>query len=350
MNTTFVIFAAFGFVILVGVIAFLVSVLLKKRYADISQNQAIGDLQKTMTTMQVQIMEHLANQLNAMQGRLDMSSGALNKEMRSFVEKSTEISGLLKNVEQSMQGVQTFQEIFKSPKLRGTWGEASLEHLLSQFYPKELYELQHMFVSGERADAVFKLPDGRMLVIDAKFPAENFTKLVEVPTEIEKDIARAAFVRDVKARIDEIATKYILPDEGTLDYAMMYVPAEAVYYEMINPSSPMRKEDITGYAWNKKIVVTSPNQLYLHLKTIEHWFHDVQMSRQTQEIIKRFTRIKKDGEKLADDFRLLGKHLGNAQGAYDSSEKRLGLLVGKVDQLTKGNIESKELESGEENE
>ncbi len=342
MQTFLIIASALGLVVVGALAAWIVLGSRKKEAADASQNQALDELKKSMAAMQVQMMEHLASQMNAMRGSFENSSRAVSQEAKSFTEKFTEMSELLKRVREGVQNVESFQEIFKSPKLRGTWGEASLEHLLSQYYPKELYELQYMFSSGERADAVFKLPDGRMIAIDSKFPAENFVKFVEAQSDSERETGRKNFVQDVKARIDEIAGKYILPSENTLDYAMMYVPAEAVYYEMINPASAAGKDDMIGYAWNKKVVMTSPNQLYLHLKTIEHWFRDVQLSKQTHEIIKQFSRIRKDGDKLADDFRLLGKHIGNAQGAYESSEKRLGMLVTKVDQLTKGKVEEEQ--------
>ena len=355
---TFVLVASAMGLVIVGAVAAWVFLNSKKEQAvDQTQNIALDELKKTiaalqaqMSSDQIQIREHLANQMNVMRGSFENSSRAVSQEAKSFTEKFVEMSELLKRVREGVQNVESFQEIFKSPKLRGTWGEASLEHLLSQYYPKELYELQYMFSSNERADAIFKLPDGRMIAIDSKFPAENFVKLVEANGDAERETSRKNFVQDVKARIDEIATKYILPSENTLDYAMMYVPAEAVYYEMINPASALGKDDMVGYAWNKKVVITSPNQLYLHLKTIEHWFRDVQMSKQTHEIIKQFGKIRKDGDKLADDFRLLGKHLGNAQSAFDSSEKRVGMLVNKVDQLTKGKLDEEPLLEAEKQE
>lgn len=341
MNTTF--FVVFGVLLglvllsLVGVIFFL----LRKRDIDASQNKEVKELREAITNMQIQLMEHLATQLNSMRGSLENSSTLVNKEARLFTQSITEMREVLKQVHTSVKDVSSFQEIFKSPKLRGSWGEASLEHLLAQYYPRELYELQYMFSSGERADAVFKLPDGKLVAIDSKFPVDNFSKMVEAQTDFEKEQAEKNFIADVKARIDEIATKYILPSEETVDYAIMYVPAEAIYYEMVNPGTKSTREDVVSYGLRKRVVITSPNLFYLTFRTIEHWSKDVQFSKQTREIIKRFEQVRKDAEKLSASFSKLGKHLSNAQSSYEDSSKRLEFITDRVDRLIKGNNEEK---------
>ena len=155
--------------------------------------------------------------------------------------------------------------------------------------------------------------------------------MINSESEEKKIQYRQKFLNDIKSRIDEIAQKYILPSEDTVDFALMYVPAEAVYYEiMFN----LREKDICDYAWKRKIVLTSPNTIYLTLRTIEHWFRDTQISKQTQEILKRLSRVHQDADKLMEDFRKLGNHLKNALSAYDNSEKRLSLFSERVEKLT----------------
>ena len=139
------------------------------------------------------------------------------------------------------------------------------------------------------------------------------------------------FISDLKGHIDKIAGKYIIPSESTVDFALMYVPAEAVYYEIVNNVG--REFDLTSYAWSKRIIMTSPNTIYLTLRTIEQWFKDTQISRQTQDILKRLDKIQQDASKLMQDFRKLGSHLKNAQASYDTSEKRLSLFSDKVERL-----------------
>lgn len=258
-------------------------------------------------------------------------SKTMNDQISSFTKEATQIKEDLKRVQESVKDVSTFQDIFKSPKLRGQWGEASLEHILSQHFPAELYKIQYLFPSGEQVDAVLFLPNGRVLPIDSKFPSENFDKMINSAGETEKNFFRKTFLEDVKNRINEIAVKYILPSEGTTDFALIYIPAEAVYYEIINNIG--KDVDVAAFAWSKKIILTSPNTIYLTLRTIEHWFKDTQISKQTQEILRKLGKIHQDGEKLMDEFRKLGSHLRNASSAYDDSEKRLSLLDEKVEKL-----------------
>jgi len=296
---------------------------LKRGNADEKQTGAIRDLERRLTDL-------MSGQLKEIRDSQVGDSREMHKQIFSFTKEATQIREDLKQVQDRVKDVSTFQEIFKSPKLRGQWGEASLEHILSQHFPQELLKRQYLFSSGEQVDAVLKLPDGKILPIDAKFPVENFSRMIEAPQE-EKGLFEKKFVEDVKARINEIATKYIIPVEGTVDFALMYIPAEAVYYEIVNNLS--RKFNLTDYAWSNKVILTSPNTIYLTLRTIEHWFKDTQISRQTQEILKRLNKVHQDAGKLMNDFRKLGSHLKNAISSYDNSEKRLDMFSDKVDKL-----------------
>lgn len=310
----------------------------RKSKIDERQTEAIRDLERRLTDL-------MTSQLDKIRGNVDGTSRVLHEQIRSFTKEATQIREDLKQIQETVKDVSSFQEIFKSPKLRGQWGEASLEHILGQHFPSELYQRQYLFSSGEQVDAVLKLPNGRILPIDAKFPSDNFGKMVEAASETEKIFFRKKFVDDVKFRVDEIASKYILPSEGTVDFALMYIPAEAIYYEIANNIS--KEVDIASYAWSKKIILTSPNTIYLHLKTIEHWFRDTQISKRTQEILKKLSRIYQDAEKLMDDFRKLGSHIRNAGSAYDSSEKRLSLFSERVERLLETG-ETKQLEESTE--
>jgi len=296
----------------------------RKSKVDKTQSDAIRDLERRLTDVMI-------GQLDKIRGSVDGTSQAMNNQMRSFTKEATQIREDLKQVQATVKDVSTFQEIFKSPKLRGQWGEASLEHILSQHFPKELYKVQHLFSSGEQVDAVLKLPNNLVLPIDSKFPSENFDKMVKAGTETEKSFFKKSFLEDVKNRINEIATKYILPAEATTEFALMYIPAEAIYYEIV--SSLGKELDVAAFAWSKRVILTSPNTLYLTLRTIEHWFKDTQVSKQTYEILKKLARVHQDAEKLMDDFRKLGSHLRDASSAYGNSEKRLELLDDKVEKL-----------------
>jgi len=320
MNSLILILIAF----LAALVAVVVIFYFRKSKTDIRQTDAIRDLERRLTDLMI-------GQLKEIRGSVDGTSQAMNDQMRSFTQEATQIREDLKQVQATVKDVSTFQEIFKSPKLRGQWGEASLEHILSQHFPKELYRIQYLFSSGEQVDAVLKLPNDLVLPIDSKFPSENFDKMVKAANETEKAFFKKSFLEDVKNRINEISTKYILPAEQTTEFALIYIPAEAIYYEIV--SNIGKEVDVAAFAWSKKIILTSPNTLYLTLRTIEHWFRDTQVSKQTQEILKKLAKVHQDSEKLMDDFRKLGSHLRNASSAYGDSEKRLGLLDEKVEKL-----------------
>lgn len=299
--------------------------LTRKSKVDEKQSEAIRDLERRLTDLMI-------NQLKEIRGSVDGTSQAMHQQISSFTKETVQIRQELKQVQETMKGISSFQEIFKTPKLRGQWGEASLENqILVEYFPREFYQTQHLFSSGEQVDVVLKLPNGKLLPIDAKFPLENFGKMMEAESEKERKNFRKKFIEDVKLRINEVASKYILPSENTLDFALLYIPAEAVFYEvMFN----LKEEDIANFARSKKVVLTSPNTIYLTLRTIIDWFRDTQISRQTQEILRRLNRIQEDAGKLMENFRKLGIHLRNAISAYDNSERRLSLFTDRVEKLT----------------
>ena len=298
---------------------------LRKSKTDEVQSNAIRDLDIKLTNL-------IAGQLKEIRDSQSGASKAMYQQMNSFTKETVQISEKLKRVQETMKDISSFQEIFKSPKLRGQWGEASLEQILSEYFPPEFYKRQYSFSTDKQVDTVLKLPNGKLLPIDAKFPFENFIKMMEGNTDTERKIFRKRFIEGVKFKINDIASKYILPSENTVDFALMYIPAEAVFYEIV---FNLKEEDIASYARSKKVVLASPNTIYLTLRTIVDWFRDTQISKQTQEILKRLNKIQQDSQKLMGDFRKLGGHLRNALSSYDNSEKRLSLFADKVEKLTK---------------
>lgn len=325
-----------GIVFVGAVTATVIFFLNKKTKTDEKQSEAILSLERRLTDLMI-------GQLKEIRGSVDGTSRAMHEQISSFTKEATQIREDLKQVQEAVKDVSTFQDIFKSPKLRGQWGEASLEHILAQHFPAELFKIQYLFSSGEQVDAVLKLPNGKVLPIDAKFPSDNFEKMINAAGDTEKSFYKKTFLEDVKFKVQDIAQKYILPAEDTTDFALMYIPAEAIYYEILNNIG--KELDIAAFAWSKGIILTSPNTIYLTLRTIEHWFRDTQVSRQTQEILKKLAKVHQDAGKLMEDFRKLGSHLKNASSAYGDSENRLRLLDERVEKLVEVG-ESKKLEDG----
>ncbi|MEK7582923.1 MAG: DNA recombination protein RmuC [Patescibacteria group bacterium] len=340
MNTIFYVFIG---IIGGGMVAFFL--LRSRKSQDNSQDQSMLLLNQRLDAMQAATHQALrdtvklvADQLKDSRESVERSSQTVHKQVEGFTTGLTQLTENLKQVHESVKGVSSFQDIFKSPKLRGIWGEASLESSLQQFFAREGYALQYYFKSGEAVDAILKLPNELILPIDSKFNWENFEKMVNAETDANRAIYQKQFFSDVKKKIDEIASKYILPSEGTTDLALMYVPAETVYYEIINN---IKDVDIPTYARNKKVWLVSPNTFGLSVSAIRHWVKDIQLTKQTKDIMKRLERIATDGHKLGDDFRKLGNHLSNARSSYEDSEKRLTLMVDRVQNVV-------ELEGGEE--
>ena len=268
---------------------------------------------------------------------------AVHQQVQGFTQGITQLQEGLKNMHESVKSVSSFQDLFRNPKLRGQWGEMSLEASLAQYFPRDRYLIQHYFSSGEAVDAALKLPNDILLPIDSKFNWDNFQKMVNSDNDIHRDSYRKLFLSDVKKKVDEISSKYILPAEGTTDFALMFVPAETVYYEMINN---IKDVDIPEYARKKKVMMVSPNTFALSVSAIHHWYKDVQINKQTQSIIKKLERVVADSSKLSDDFRKLGNHLSNAKSSYDDSEKRLSLIVDRVKNVVEiGGEEQEKLET-----
>lgn len=265
------------------------------------------------------------------------------QQVQGFTQGMTQLQEGLKNMHESVKSVSSFQDLFRNPKLRGQWGEMSLEASLAQYFPKDRYIIQHYFSSGEAVDAALKLPNDILLPIDSKFNWDNFQKMVNSDNDIHRDGFRKLFLSDVKKKIDEISSKYILPTEGTTDFALMFVPAETVYYEIINN---IKEVDVSEYARKKKVMLVSPNTFALSVSAIHHWYRDVQVNKQTQSIIKKLERVVADSAKLADDFRKLGNHLSSAKSSYDDSEKRLSLMVDRVKNVVEiGEAEQEKLDT-----
>lgn len=235
-------------------------------------------------------------------GNVQASLGRLEETNKRIVEISADISGL--------------QNLLRAPKFRGELGETLLGNLLSQVLPKENFSLQHRFRSGDTVDAVVVI--GKYLLpIDAKFPLENFKKFQEANSEDDKKANWRLFVRDVKNRIDEISKKYILPDEGTFDFALMYIPAESVYSEI------SQDEEISNFAKNKKVISVSPNTFYAYLQAVCHGLKGINIERNVRNIVAQLERLRIDLKKFQEDFDLVGGHLSNAAKKYDDARTRL---------------------------
>ncbi|MBZ5647266.1 MAG: DNA recombination protein RmuC [Acidobacteriia bacterium] len=247
---------------------------------------------------------------------LQKQVGEMSEQARALAEASKSITSL--------------ERALTAPKARGGFGETSLEALLQQVFAAHQYQMQYPFKSGEVADAMLFFPQGSV-VIDSKFPLENFRRITDAATDLEKKAARREFIKDVKKRIDEIATKYILPAEGTLPFALMYVPAENVYYEAV-----IREEegsDLYGYSVERHVMPVSPNSLYAYLHTIMVGLNGMRISQRAEAILREIQSLRVELGKFADEYQTVGKHLRNASTKFDDSARQLGKVETRVSGL-----------------
>lgn len=299
------------------------------------------------STRQISELRHELNErLKEDRESFERTTQGINHHFSDFKIGITKMDEALRQVGDSVKEVSLFQQIFRTPKLRGRWGELALGHILSQYFPKDMFDLQYYFKSGEAVDAILKLPDGKLLPIDSKLSYDHFERMIQSKNDSERELAKKSFATELKREIDDIAKKYIIPPERTTDIAIMYILAEAAYFE-INSSLP----EIIEYARSKKVVLASPNTFYLMIQFIQHWARDRQIGRQTQNFIKRMERVILDAKKLSESFAKLGKHLTDARSSYDESDRRLEFLKERTEKLVELDVkEFKQLESQEEDE
>lgn len=260
-----------------------------------STNKTIHAAMNTNSDQMVRTLQENSRQLNE---RLDKAAAVIRNV-------GVEV-GQMSEIGRSMRELQTF---LKSPKMRGNIGEEILKDLIGQMFPKNSFHLQYQFKSGEKVDAVIKT-DAGILPIDSKFPLENYQKMVQTEEKIEKENFEKEFVRDIKKHIDTIAKKYILPDEGTMDFALMYVPSEAVFYELCNQTVLM------DYARKQRVYFVSPSTLYAHLQTILLSFEGKKIESRSREVFRLLRSMQLEYDKVNDNLLVLGKHLGNAQAQF----------------------------------
>ena len=286
------------------------------------------------------VTSHVNSQLNSVAQQLQNATGQIAQRMdnaaRVVGDVKKDLGELSKATQQVFdvgKDIASLQEILRSPKLRGGLGELFLGDLLAQILPPTNYKLQYTFKNGARVDAVIQLTDG-LVPIDSKFPLENFRRLLESQTDEEKKANRKRFISDVKKHIDAIASQYIQPDEGTFSFALMYIPAENVYYEtIIKDESFGEEKGITSYAFAKRVIPVSPNSFYAYLQTILLGLRGLEISEQAKEILSHLGRLKVDFDRFIKDFEVVGSHLNNARTKYDDAAKKLERFHDKLASL-----------------
>lgn len=273
----------------------------------------LKDVSTRMENQAVQTDRKMAQNMTTFNERIDKTSQVISQVQKNIGEFA-EIG----------RGMKELQEFLSSPKLRGNIGEQVLKELLSQFLPAKTYALQHTFKSGEKVDAIVKTSRG-LIPIDAKFPMENFKRLMQEESATLREVHRKEFIRDVKKHITDISKKYILVNEGTVDYALMYVPSESIYYEIIV------LEELQTFASTKRIMIVSPMSFYAYLHAILMSFEGEKIQSRAQDILLALRDLKKDYDATNDSFGVLHKHLTNAYNQAGQVTKSFNSFGNKLE-------------------
>ena len=315
--------------ILFIILAVLSVVLLFAVFSSVKRlNKLSDDIKKTsllgseIVSMRKEVSDRLSD--------VAKTTGSSNQIMSDVKEGLGAVKQITQNVMDLSKSITDLEQILSPPKLRGGLGELMLEEIIRQVLPRDSYEMQYKFSSGNTVDAVIKAGN-KLVCVDSKFPLENFKKGLQSANETEKSANLKKFISDIKKHIDDIASKYILPDEKTYDFALMYIPAENVYYEIMAKNEVISQEqEVFSYAVKKKVIPVSPSSFYAYLQVILLGLKGMTLEKNAHDILSGISRLEGDLKRFREDFEIMGRHIKDAQGRYLDSEKQFIKIEEKV--------------------
>jgi DNA recombination protein RmuC len=297
-----------------------------------SQSQKVLEMlneQRTQIAIQNEKLERQSTDIERFRSEVSSNLQSSSIIIGDVKERFGEIMETTRQIHEVGKNISSLENILKSPKLRGNLGEYLLEELLSQVIPAEYLMKQYKFKSGDKVDFIIQVGE-KLVSIDSKFPLENFKKYVECLEGADKERCYKEAVRDVKKHIDDISRKYILPDEGTFDFALMYIPAENVYYESIIKDGA---SELFGYSMDKKVIPVSPNSMYAYLQALLIGLKGLQVEKNASEILSKLGALKGDFGNFADVYEIVGTHLSNAAKRYEESARKLDKFEDKLENV-----------------
>jgi DNA recombination protein RmuC len=291
-----------------------------------------SDTRTQLDQRNAEVDRRLQGVIETMDRRLGELDTKVDRRLASATQTTTQIHEQLGKVSQATaemieraKDLGRLEQALRPPKARGGFGELLLENLLRDRLPPSAYELQFTFKTGERVDAIIRVE--KLVPIDAKFPLDNFERMVDADGDDQRVLHEKAFGRDVKGHIDAIAAKYIRPDEGTYDFALMYLPAEAIYYELACGKTGA----LLTYAHEKRVFPVSATTFTAYLQVISFGLKGMQIEQTAKEVMAYTASLQTDFAKFKEDFDLVGTHLGRAGTKFGDAEKRLDRFEGKLE-------------------
>ncbi|QAA76037.1 MAG: hypothetical protein BIP78_0269 [Candidatus Bipolaricaulis sibiricus] len=296
----------------------------------------VAQLSRAMTDQLGSLSARVAEQLASTAQMLQRQDGTLGERLNAVQgvvadvrEKLGQIGEISRRTEELAREMTSLQEILRAPKARGLVGEWLLGNLLGEVLPKERFQEQYRFRSGETVDAVILLEE-MIVPVDAKFPLPDFQRLAAARTDEERRKSKRDLVRAAQKHVDAIAEKYIRPEEGTADFALMYVPAEGVYHELLSPEGDL---DFLSYAMARRVVPCSPNSFYSYLRSVAMGLRGLALARNVQELFGGLRAVEDVVEKIGAELTTLGNHLRNARGKHEDVERLVGDVQRRLSKL-----------------
>jgi len=304
--------------------------------SDKKEDQSFLMIQNQLSELSRSVDAKLGESTRTMQTHL----GESIKTIRDVTEKLTKLDETNRQVVSFADQLQNLQDILKNPKQRGVLGEYYLETVLKNVLPPGSFQMQYAFSDGVIVDAVVFI-DKRIIPIDSKFSLENYNRILEAREQSEKKKHESAFLTDIKNRIDE-TSKYVKPEENTMDFAFMFIPSEAVYYDLLVNKVGALVDDtrnLIHYAGQRKVVIVSPTSFLAYLQTVLQGLKNQKISEQAREIVKQVERLSKHLGSYDAYMQKLGKNLSTSVSMYNNAYKEFGKIDKDVTRITGEAIE-----------
>ncbi|MDQ5954032.1 MAG: recombination protein RmuC [Patescibacteria group bacterium] len=291
-----------------------------------SSSLVLQQLDELKQSLNLTVNDRLDNSNKMMRDTMQQQFSQSSKLITEVTQRLTRLDETNKRVVDVADELKLLQNVLQNPKQRGGIGEYFLDVVLGNVLPSKMYTLQYAFKNGEIVDAAIMLDKGRILPIDSKFSLENYNRLVEEKDKTKREAIAKVFKADLKKRIDETA-KYIRPNENTLDYAFMFIPSEAIYYDLlVNQvgATNTSARDLLDYAFiDKKVIIVSPTTLLAYLQTVLHGLRSLQIEEQAKDIQKRVGELGKHIAVHETFMQKLGNSLGTTVGHFNTAHKEL---------------------------
>ena len=306
-------------------------ILLQQQLQELTRtmDKRMGETTKTMH-------ESVRTQFSESQKLIQDISKEVNEKMMNVVKGVTEVSESSKQVFTVAEQLQNLEKVLKHQKQRGNLGEASLQLALENILPASTYKTQYQFPGGDIVDAVVETKDG-MIPVDAKFSLDNYRRLADEEDENRREELEKEFKNDLKKRIDETA-KYIRPKDGTLPFAFMYIPAEAIYYDLlVNEvgSVKVNTRSLIDYAYkDKNVIIVSPTTFAAYLQSVLYGFRAFKIEESAKQIGKQVEDLSRHLKAYDDYFKKVGNSLGTTVSHYNAAQRELGKVDKDVTRIT----------------